>query len=106
MLNKWRAWQKPVQEENWRLLEELEMEGLAEGSCGAQGCWGRGTGAGGPSSGTAGTGTAPRPSKGLCQGNPCSFISEAAMVSGLTHRSDPGVAPQKNPCCVLASLPW
>lgn len=51
MLNKWRAWQKPVQEESWSVLEELEMEGLAGGSCGAQleGCWGRGTGAGGHS---------------------------------------------------------
>lgn len=38
MLNKWRAWRKPAQEENWGLLgEELEMEGLAEGSCRAEG---------------------------------------------------------------------
>lgn len=88
MLNKWRVWRKPAQEESWGLLgEEPEMEGLAGGSCGAQGrlegCWRGASGAGWPGRGTAGRGTTteqpPSPSPAPAKGNPCSFFTGSSL---------------------------
>lgn len=109
MLNKGRAWQKLTQEENWGLLgEQLEMEGLAEGNCKAKGKQRHRSGAGFSRSkaaglgGRAATGVAsrgiaccclchshlaekapisnPRANKGLCQRNPCSFITKSRLL--------------------------
>lgn len=100
MLNKWRAWRKPAQEENWGLLgEELEMEGLAEGSCRAEGELGD---AGGEAVRLGGRAVArsgpPVPAKGSAREIPAPSSPGAAPVaSGLALHSDSGIARQKKP---------